>query len=373
MTATSTPVPLVDLAAAQSEVYDDIAPGVEGVLRSGGFVGGPHVARFEAAYALYSSVAHCIGVANGTDAVELALRAVGVEAGDEVVVPVNTFVATAEAVVRIGAWPVFADVDPLTLLIDPVAAAAAVSASTRAIIAVHLYGQIAPVERIADLVGDEITIVEDAAQSHGALRLGRPAGSLGAIAATSFYPGKNLGAAGDAGAVTTDSADLARDVRLIANHGSVEKYAHEAVGFNSRLDAIQAVVLRAKLTRLEEWNARRRAAAARYDELLADVPEVQRPSTLLGNRHVWHLYVVQVADRARVLDRLHREGIGASVHYPHPLHLTPAFADVGVPRGRFPVAEAAADRILSLPMHPHLTASDQERVVEVLARAVTAP
>jgi dTDP-4-amino-4,6-dideoxygalactose transaminase len=371
MTAMTTSVPLVDLVAAQREVYDDIAPGVEEVLRSGGFVGGPHVAAFERAYAEFCSVAHCIGVANGTDAVELALRAVGVQEGDEVVLPVNTFIATAEAVARIGAVPVFADVDPLTLLIDPLAAAAAVTPATRAVVVVHLYGQTAPVERIAALIGDDITIVEDAAQSQGATRLGRPAGSLADIAATSFYPGKNLGAAGDAGAVTTDDADLAREVRLVANHGSVEKYVHDAVGFNSRLDAIQAVVLTAKLARLREWNARRRAAAARYDDLLAGLPEVVRPTTLLGNVHAWHLYVVQVDDRARVLELLHREGIGASVHYPYPLHLTPAFADTDVPRGRFPVAEAAAERILSLPLHPHLTPADQEHVVDVLARAVS--
>jgi dTDP-4-amino-4,6-dideoxygalactose transaminase len=290
-------------------------------------------------------------------------------AGDEVVLPANTFIATAEAVARVGARPVLVDMDPASYLVDVDAALAAVTPATRAVVPVHLYGQLAEVERLTDgLAGTGVTVVEDAAQCQGATRHGRGAGSWG-IAATSFYPGKNLGAYGDAGAVVSTDAALATTVRTLANHGGLAKYVHDLVGCNSRLDALQAVVLRAKLTRLAAGNAARRAAAARYDELLADL-DVVRPVTLPGNEHVWHLYVVQVPDRDRVLARLNEAGIGAGIHYPTPLHLTPAFAHLGYRAGAFPHAEAAAGRILSLPLHPHLTAVQQEEVVAALAAAL---
>ena len=371
-------IPLVDLKAAHAEVAEEVREGFERILANTAFVGGAEVTAFEQEYARFNGTRHCVGVANGTDGLELALRVVGVGPGDEVVLPANTFIATAEAVARAGARPVFADCDPQTYLLDVPAALAAVGERTKAVIPVHLYGQLAQVQELAEaLAGSGVHVVEDAAQSQGATRHGRTAGSgAGAIASTSFYPGKNLGAYGDAGAVVTDDAGYEDVVRTLASHGGRTKYAHDLVGFNSRLDGLQAVVLRAKLARLAGWNAARRAAAARYDELLADV-EVVRPVTLDGNEHVWHLYVVKVgapgddgARRDEVVGKLNAEGIGAGVHYPTAVHRTVAFADAGYGPGSFPVAEDAAARILSLPLHPHITPDDQERVVEALKAAL---
>jgi dTDP-4-amino-4,6-dideoxygalactose transaminase len=280
-------------------------------------------------------------------------------------------VATAEAVARIGAVPLLVDVDPDTLLIDPKQVEAVAGDRVRAVVPVHLFGQVAPVEPLrgwAEALG--AAIVEDAAQSQGATHEGRSSGALGTVAGTSFYPGKNLGAAGDAGAVTTDDPEIARRVRLMRAHGSERKYDHEIVGFNSRLDTVQAVVLLAKLRRLARWNEQRRQAAARYAELLRDLPDVTLPATVVGNEHVWHLYVVREPDRDRVLSALQSAGIGAGVHYPTPVHLTRAFSHLGLPPGSFPVAEAAAGEILSLPLFPHITPGQQERVAEVLDSAL---
>ncbi|WMX49085.1 DegT/DnrJ/EryC1/StrS family aminotransferase [Streptomyces roseicoloratus] len=337
-------------------------------------MGGEEVAAFEQEYAAFGGVAHCVGVANGTDALELALRASGVGAGDEVVLPANTFIATAGAVARTGARPVLADCDPGTLLLDPEAALAAVTGATRAVVPVHLYGQCADVAALAEALPGTVRIVEDAAQSQGASRDGRTPGS-GGIAATSFYPGKNLGAYGDAGAVVTDDAEAAALVRAIANHGGVAKYRHDVPGFNSRLDGLQAVVLRSKLRRLAAGDEARRAAAARYDEQLAplaDAGRVVRPVTAGGNVHVWHLYVVRVpgADRDAVVGKLNASGIGAGVHYPTPVHLTPAYRHLGYERGDFPHAERAADEILSLPLFPQITHDQQRRVVDALVNAL---
>jgi dTDP-4-amino-4,6-dideoxygalactose transaminase len=289
--------------------------------------------------------------------------------------PANTFIATAEAASRIGAVPVPVDVDPDFLLIDPDAVAAAITPRTQAIVPVHLFGQVAPVEQLEAIAAAHgLPIVEDAAQSQGAERHGRKAGALGRIAATSFYPGKNLGASGDGGAVMTDDADLARYVRLMGSHGSAIKYKHEIIGVNSRLDAIHAITLSAKLRRLSQWNECRRQAAARYAELLADLPGVRVPATMPGNTDIWHLYVVRVArDRDRVLAELTAAGIGAGLHYPDPWHLTPAYAHLGYGRGTCPVAELAATEILSLPMYPHLGADQQLVVVDALRAAVGGP
>jgi dTDP-4-amino-4,6-dideoxygalactose transaminase len=366
------PIPLVDLAAQHAAVAEEVAAGWAPVLERTAFVGGPQVAAFESEYARFAGVAHCVGVGNGTDAIELALRALGVGPGDECVLPTNTFIATAEAVARTGATPVLVDqADDDSYLIDVDAVEAAVGPRTRAILPVHLYGQAAPVERllpIAERVG--AVVVEDAAQSQGATRDGRGAGGLGHAAATSFYPGKNLGAYGDAGAVLTDSAELARAVRLLSAHGSPSKYEHPVLGFNSRLDTLQAVVLSAKLRRLAGWNAARRAAAERYAALLSGVDGVVTPATLPGNEHVWHLYVVRVPDRDRVLKELQAAGIGAAIHYPTPVHLTGAFAGLGHGEGAFPVAERCAGELLSLPLFAEITAEQQEHVVSVLAGAV---
>ncbi|MEV7072389.1 DegT/DnrJ/EryC1/StrS family aminotransferase [Streptomyces sp. NPDC093990] len=367
-------IPLVDLKAAHEEVADEVRAGFDRVLANTAFVGGDEVRRFEREYAEFGGVAHCVGVANGTDAVELALRASGVGPGDEVVIPANTFIATAGAVARIGARPVLADCLPESHLLDPGAALDAVGPATRAVVPVHLYGQMAEVTELAAQLPDQVRVVEDAAQCQGATRDGRAPGS-GGIAATSFYPGKNLGAYGDAGAVLTDDEELTNLVRAIANHGGIAKYRHDVPGFNSRLDGLQAVVLRAKLKRLADGNAARRAAAARYDELLADLVDagrVVRPVTAPGNVHVWHLYVVQIAgaDRDDVVGKLNAEGIGAGVHYPAPVHLTPAYRHLGHERGDFPHAEKAAERILSLPLYPQITPDQQHQVVAALAEAL---
>jgi dTDP-4-amino-4,6-dideoxygalactose transaminase len=294
--------------------------------------------------------------------------------GSEVIVPANTFIATAEAVARTGADVVLVDVNPLTYLIDVEAALGAVTDLTRAIAPVHLYGQLAPTERLRiglqELGRTDVSIVEDAAQCQGATRFGEGAGAQG-IAATSFYPGKNLGAYGDAGAVLAADEALVTTVRTLGSHGGLKKYVHELIGVNSRLDGLQAVVLRAKLSRLAAWNEARRAAAARYDELLSDV-DVARPVTLDGNEHVWHLYVIRVPGgrRDEVVAKLNAAGIGAGIHYPYPIHLTPAFAGLGYSAGSFPHSEVAATEILSLPLYPQITAAQQERVVAALTEAL---
>jgi dTDP-4-amino-4,6-dideoxygalactose transaminase len=363
-------IPLVDLRAQQAEIADETEAPLREVFANAHFIGGPQVAEFELAYASEIGARHCIGVANGTDAIELALRAVGVRPGDEVILPANTFVATAEAVVRVGAQPVLVDVDDEQLLIDPRLVGAALTERTSAIVPVHLYGQVAPVERLVDLaVRAGARIVEDAAQAQGARRHGRSAGTLGDAAGTSFYPGKNLGAAGDAGAVTTDDDATAEAVRLIGAHGSRRKYDHEVVGFNSRLDTIQAIVLLAKLRRLETWNNLRRLAADQYREMLAG-STVRLPESAAGNDDVWHLYVIRVTERDRVLARLNEAGIGAGIHYPSPVHLTRAFGYLGGALGDYPVAERAAAEVLSLPIFPHITRVQQEFIAETLLRAV---
>jgi dTDP-4-amino-4,6-dideoxygalactose transaminase len=367
-----TSIPLVDLSAQHAAVAVEVAEGWRDVLARTAFIGGPQIAKFEADYAAFIGATHCVGVANGTDAIEIALRALGVGSGDECILPANTFIATAEAVARSGAKPVLVDcADDDTYLIDTAAVAAAMTPRTRAIIPVHLYGQAAPVERLLPLAEEAgAWVVEDAAQSQGARRNGKGAGALGHAAATSFYPGKNLGAYGDAGAALTGSDDIASKMRIIADHGSPRKYEHEVLGFNSRMDTLQAVVLSAKLRRLAGWNAARRAAAARYDSLLSGSGEVIPPRTLVGNEHVWHLYVVQVPNRDRLLKELHAAGIGAGIHYPTPIHLTAAFADLGYGQGSFPVAERIAGNLLSLPLYAEITAEQQERVVSVLKSAL---
>lgn len=364
-------IPLVDLLAQQAEIAAEIRPEIEQVLSSAAFIGGPAVARFETAYAQFSGTGHCVGVGNGTDALELALRAAGVGPGGEVILPANSFVATAEAVARIGAVPVLVDVDPEHLLIDPDRVADAMGPLTRAIVPVHLFGQLAPMPEINELgLATGVPVIEDAAQSQGATCGGRVSGSLGTAAATSFYPGKNLGAAGDAGAVTTNDPHIASLVRSLGAHGSLVKYVHDVVGMNSRLDTIQAVVLNAKLKRLPRWNELRRAAAARYGDLLAGITGAVLPAGRPGYEDAWHLYVVRLENRDGVLAQLNAAGIGAGIHYPTPIHLSKAFAYLGKGSGDFPVAEAAATRILSLPLFPHITVEQQERVAGALASAM---
>jgi dTDP-4-amino-4,6-dideoxygalactose transaminase len=349
-----------------------VSAGFARVFERTSFVLGEEVAEFEASFARFVRVPHCIGVANGTDALELALRALGIGAGDEVVVPTNSFIASALAVSRTGATPVFVDCDAVHGLIDVADVERKITPRTRAIMPVDLFGQVAPIEQLEPLVaGRRIAIVEDAAQAQGASRNGRTAGSFGSVAATSFYPGKNLGAYGDAGAVVTASDEIAKRVRALRNYGSEVKYHHPETGFNSRLDTLQAVVLNAKLKRLADWNAARGRAAKRYHELLAGAPGLTLPATLPGNQHIWHLYVVRVPRRDEVLARLAAAGIGAGIHYPLPIHLQGAYRSQGHRAGDFPVAERAAAEVLSLPLFAEITPAQQERTAAVLTEALS--
>ena len=364
------PIPLVDLKAQHAEIAADVAAGFEKVIGDTAFILGPAVREFEEAFARYCEVSQCVGVANGTDAIELILRALGIGPGDEVIVPANTFIATALGVVRAGARPVLVDCDGYQLL-DPGRIEAALTPRTRAVMPVHLFGQIADMKTIGEIAASRgLFVIEDAAQSQGARRNGRRSGSFGLAAATSFYPGKNIGAYGDAGAILTSKDDIAARLRKLRNWGSETKYHHPEVGFNSRLDTLQAVVLAAKLKRLDAWNEARRRAAARYDALLSGIEGVELPRTLPGNEHVWHLYVIRVPRRDEVLAKLNAEGIGAGIHYPTPLHLHGAMRDLGYRKGDFPVAEKAAAEILSLPMYPHLKDEDQQRVAEALKKSL---
>jgi dTDP-4-amino-4,6-dideoxygalactose transaminase len=360
------PIPLVDLRWQHAQIEAALVPRLHDAMSSGSFIGGAAVAEFEAAFASECEAAHCVGTANGTDALEIALRCAGVEAGDAVVLPANTFIATAEAAWRIGARIVLVDCDEHHLIdVDQLDDAVRAS-NAKAIIPVHLYGQFADIDGVAEVAERHgCAVVEDAAQCQGARRNGEPIARHSAVAATSFYPGKNLGAYGDAGAIVTNSDDIARRARLLGNHGSDQKYVHDEMGMNSRLDAIQAIVLAEKLRKLSGWNELRQAAAARYDELLADT-DIEMPLVLKGNNPVWHLYVVQVDERDRVLADLNEQGIGAAIHYPVPIHLQRAGASLGYARGAFPMAERASERILSLPLFPGITTAQQDRVVEVL-------
>jgi len=372
MRANPAPMAFVDLAAQHAEISAEVLDAMDRVMRASSYIGGAEVRTFEKAWAGYCGLAHVVGVSSGTDALELALRAAGVEAGEEVVVPVNSFIASASAVARLGARPLFVDCDSTNLLIDPTQLASVITPRTRVVMPVHLYGQIAPMDELTAAASTAgVQLVEDAAQAHGSSQSGRRAGSWGIAAAFSFYPGKNLGAYGDAGAVGTNSEQIAVSIEALRNHGSRTRYEHPTLGFNCRLDTLQAVVLNAKLARLDRWNSARRTAANRYDQMLADVSGVIRPSRRDGNEHVWHLYVVRVPERDRVLSALNASGIPAAIHYPTPLHLTGALAHLNYGPGDFPVAEKAAGELLSLPMHPHLSETQQARVVEALAAALS--
>ncbi|MBM3268778.1 MAG: DegT/DnrJ/EryC1/StrS family aminotransferase [Candidatus Sericytochromatia bacterium] len=358
-------VPLVDLRAQYSLLAPEIDAALGSVLAGMNLVLGPELARFEAEFAAFLGVEHCVGVGSGLDALVLALRACGLEPGDEVIVPALTFVASAAAVVHAGGVPRFCDVDPMSLLIDPADAARVVTSRTRAIMPVHLFGHVAPMEAVLDLAGRRgLWVIEDAAQAHGASLGDRRAGTFGRAGCFSFYPGKNLGAYGEAGAVVTESPEVADRVRVLRNQGSRSKHEHEFVGYNSRLDELQAAVLRIKLRRLDDWNARRRELAARYDDLLADVPRV----VSVRGTSARHLYVVRVPRRDAIAAALQSRGVGAGIHYPVPLHRQPAL--VAYRDRPLPVAEEAAAQVLSLPLFPEMTPPQQDHVVATLRAAL---
>jgi len=367
-------VPFLDLGIQTRAVATDVRAALDRIMASGSFVGGGSVRRFERLFADHCGVEDCVGVANGTDAIELALRSVGLGRGDRVAIPANTFVATAEAVARVGATCVAIDCDDQYLLMDPERLDEACRQNAPdAVIAVDLHGQIAPIDDLAQVAGRHGAIlIEDAAQSQGALQDGRGIGHGVAAATTSFYPGKNLGAFGDAGAIVSRSAPIIEQIRLLGDHGSRVKYEHEVIGMNSRLDSFQAEVLLAKLVHLERWNAERRAAADRYHELLDSVPGLVRPRTRPGNVHVWHLYCIRIPGRDPVATALGNAGIATGIHYPTPVHRTAAFRDsveLGSPDG-CPVADRASAELLSLPMFPGITGAQQERVAEELRSAL---
>jgi dTDP-4-amino-4,6-dideoxygalactose transaminase len=365
-------IPFAEIAAMNRDVRVEIDEAVSRVLDSGRFIGGTAVERFEEEWAAYCGTAHAIGVANGTDALHLALRATGIGPGDEVIVPTNTFVATAEAVALAGATPRFADVDPETLLLTPKTLQAAISSRTRAVIVVHLYGQIPDMDAIGRLAASSgILVIEDAAQAHGATWRGRRAGSFGVAGCFSFYPGKNLGAVGDAGAVVTDDDEIAEWLRSMRDHGRSAGLHHEHLhlGTNSRLDAIQAAVLSAKLPRLDQWVAGRRALAEQYREQLRGGP-VRLVQQVPDGEHAYHLMVARVPDRERVRRGLSSVGIETGLHYPTPCHVLAPYRRYA--HGPLPVAERAADQIVSLPLFPHMTAEQVTRVATELQRLVTA-
>lgn len=368
------PVPLLDLGRAEEPIREELLAAVRRVAESSSFVLGPVVRSFEEAMASDLGVRHAIGVANGTDALYLALRALDLEPGDEVITTPFTFFATAGAIANAGGRVVFADIDPRTFNIDPRAAEHALSSRTRAILPVHLFGQVAdmqPLNALAESNG--IPIIEDAAQAVGAKALvegkWRPAGSLGTVACFSFYPTKNLGGWGDGGLITTDDDRLAAHMRRLREHGQergADSYRHAEVGINSRLDAIQAAVLETKLPHLSGWTESRRANAAGYDERLAGVPGVQTPTARPDRFHVYHQYTIRAEQRDGLRAHLEERAIGSGIYYPVPLHLQPCFADLGYGRGEFPEAEAAAGEVLSLPVFPGLRPAERERVVSAI-------
>lgn len=365
-------VPFLDLRAAYVELQHEIDAAIRRVLDSGSYILGEEVAAFEREWATACGAAHAVGVANGLDALVLALRALGVGPGDEVIVPSHTFIATWLAVSQCGATPVPVEPDPMTYNIDVRRIEAAITARTRVILPVHLYGQPADLDAVLDIARRHgLRVVEDAAQAHGARYRGTPIGAHGDLVAWSFYPGKNLGAVGDAGAVTTNDAALADAVRTLGNYGSRVKYVNEVIGVNSRLDPIQAAVLRAKLPHLASWRARRAQHAARYSAGLAELPLVL-PEVPAWADPAWHLYVVRVAagSRARIVDALHAAGIATLIHYPIPPHRQAAYAGVSSARGPLPLAEQVAGELLSLPMGPHLTDEQCGHVIDALVGIV---
>jgi dTDP-4-amino-4,6-dideoxygalactose transaminase len=369
---TAVNVPFVDLQAQYASIRYEVGRAIEDVLERASFVLGPQVAAFEERFAAYTESRYCVGVESGTAALKLALAALEIGGGDEVLLPANTYIASAIAVSSLGATPVLVDVDD-AFLIDPAAAEAALTPRTRAIMPVHLYGQMTPMEPIVELAERYgIAVVEDACQAHGAKRRGKRAGSIGRVGCFSFYPGKNLGAYGDGGAIVTDDPVIDERLRLLRDFGQKRKYEHIVKGDNCRLDSLQAAVLDVKLNYLDEWNERRRDHAALYDALLG-ASGFCTPKNLDAEGHVYHLYVTAVEDRERVQRDLAARGIATGIHYPVPIHLQPAYADLRRLAGSYPVTESAARTIISLPMYPELTGEQIRYVAESLAEVARPP
>lgn len=363
-------IPLLDLKAQYASIKSEIDAAVLGVLASAQYVLGDEVARFEQEFANYCGVRHAVAVNTGTSALHLALLAAGVGPGDEVITVPFTFVATASAICYTGARPIFVDVEPSTLTMDARQLEAKITPATKAIVPVHLYGQMADMDEIkaiADSYG--IPVIEDACQAHGAEYKGARAGSIGLSGCFSFYPGKNLGACGEGGMAVTNSDDQARTMRMLRDWGQEQRYHHILKGFNYRMDGIQGAILRVKLRHLEDWTEARRAIAHRYSALLGGSTVVKTPVELAGRRHVYHVYAVRSRDRDGLRRVLDAEGIQSGLHYPIPVHLQKAHADLGHQAGDFPVSEAAAQDVMSLPIYPEMTMRQVEMVVEALEHA----
>lgn len=361
-------IPFVDLQAQYRSIKEEVDAAIGRVLENASFVLGREVASFEDSFAEYTGARFCVGVSNGTAAIQLALMACGIGAGDEVIVPANTFFATAEAVSTAGATPVFVDADPVSYTIDVRQIESRITPRTRAVIPVHLYGQPADLDPILEIAARRnLIVIEDAAQAHGALYEGRRVGTFGSAACFSFYPGKNLGAYGEGGAVVTGDEEIARAVRRLRDHGSERKYHHDVIGYNFRLEGIQGAVLSVKLPFLDSWNALRREHAAAYNKLLAGA-DLMLPQEMSYARHVYHLYVVQAEERDELQKDLAEAGVQTGIHYPVPIHLQPAYAFLGYGRGSFPVTEGQASRVLSLPMFPELT----DEQISIVAKSIHA-
>ncbi|HXT64242.1 MAG TPA: DegT/DnrJ/EryC1/StrS family aminotransferase [Pyrinomonadaceae bacterium] len=360
-------VPFVDLKQQYAAIKTEVDAAIARVIENTSFILGPEVRAFEASFAEYVGARSCIGVNSGTAALQLALMAAGIGFGDEVIVPSFTFFATAEAVSVLGATPVFIDIDPVSYTITAEAIERAITSRTRAIIPVHLYGQSADLDPIIELAAKHnLHVIEDAAQAHGAEYRSKRVGALGSAGCFSFYPSKNLGAYGEAGAIVTNDEELATRLRLLRDHGSTSKYAHAIVGYNFRMEEIQAAVLNVKLPHLNKWNDARRANAARYHEVLTN-SELILPREMDYARHVYHVYAVQSDQRDELQRRLTAAGVQSGVHYPIPIHLQPAYASLGYQRGSLPVTEQLAERVLSLPMFPELTEEQINRVSDAVA------
>jgi dTDP-4-amino-4,6-dideoxygalactose transaminase len=361
-------VPLVDLSRLDAEIQAGAQEVFERLSHSGAFTFGEDLEAFEAEFAAYCGAAHCVGVSDGTDALRLALIAIGAGPGREVITVSHTFVATVEAIAATGADPVFVDIDPTTRCMDPAQLETAITSKTVAILPVHLYGRPAPMDEILTAAGD-LPVLEDAAQAHGADLNGERTGSIGTASGFSFYPTKNLGAMGDGGAVVTDDPELAATVRSLRHHGADPEDAnlHLRRGSTARLDNLQAALLRLKLPYLDSWNDSRRAAAARYRTALADLPVGLPPGDPEGGRHVYHLFAVEIDERDRVLAAMRDEGVGVAAHYPTPVHLQPAWRALDYAEGSLPHAEETASRCLTLPLFPGIADAEIDSVVETLA------
>jgi dTDP-4-amino-4,6-dideoxygalactose transaminase len=360
-------VPFLDLKIQYEAIRDEIAAAIRMVLDSSAFISGPYVEKFEKEFAEFCGCRFAVGTSNGTSALWMVLASLGIGPGDEVITVPNTFIATAEAISMCGARPVFVDVEQRAYTMNPALLEDAVTSRTKAVIPVHLFGQPADMDPIMEIAErHKLHVIEDACQAHGSMYKGRPAGSIGAAGCFSFYPGKNLGAYGEAGAVVTNDSRLAEKIRMLRDHGQARKYYHAIIGWNGRMDGIQGAVLGVKLKYLASWNEARRSNAALYDSLLKDVDEIILPRETDYARHVYHIYAVRAKNRDALIARLAEKGITCLIHYPLPVHLQDAYRHFGLGKGSFPVAEKCAEEFLSLPMYPELTREQIDYVANAL-------